>query len=1043
MFLLLVNLMTSPCYRIKPSARILCAVILLCLGMFCATPAGAQNLVSTEMDPLVVQEIQYANILKGWGMPDLSLVVLGRIKDPAAKVKIKVLELENLIYVGKWEEVRARIAAVPDQAGQEALALKLALADGYYAWGKYDEAQKLYDEFLSKFPDGPPDALKEFFLNSAYKYAQMLILMGNKLGAVSTYEKLVLTKPEKAVERQIKGEMAELMVTLLEQPDAKIPDRDAFRKKLDKVVGDLFWLQDLWFAKAIVLRAHLQIMDGQIDKAMQIIDDYRPQLEEMDQILKDEEEKTGQPMTKLSPMAECRYLLGTVLKAEADKIIAAGGNKEKVKELLVGRKIKREKLEYRTDGALQHFIKVFIQYPNTPWAPDAGNEAKNLQTLLETDFGAKIDIDVGPEQWAKVEKAQFTEARSLFNQNQFEPAIKAYVKVLNLFPESETGVSALAELARCFVEMKDDIMFDVTSHYIAERFGRNRRYFTKAGDEVLKLAGFMDQLKLPEKHDDLMTVYFSKCPGHPAVPVMIMKRADKKLEAKDYEGAASDYQLVEDNYADSIVYESALNKRSICLFELDRKIEGIKTLTKFIGMLEKKPTPDTALLSSKFRLAQMYRKLDKKYIPTAFKYYKEVVDLMEDKANPAHETLNKDETNRELYEAAIFYQGVCYVSLDQPPQNVKAYRLQAIKFFDDLVGRYPKSKFGPQCLLQVGTLYTVLENSDKAGEYLKRLEKEYPDSEEAANSKFLYANALMDMGKTKEAGKVFAEMFKGDGKYSEKQILAAGVALLDQKRYEIALQAFEKLRNSKDEGMAQRVLIGLGECYYETGSRDKAVEILEEMLKKFPNTGHTPLAATIMSKAYGDLAMDESDSSKRFKLFNEAVKSEKTVRKYQTAEDDQKLSDLRVGRILKKKAAAEEKFGDAEKAREYKGKAAASLQTIIMFTDAKNTVLSKVIEDAYAESIPLLLDLEMWREAFDSCEKYVADFPQGKYVVEVRSWRNKANVRLATMGDAGAPEEESTVQDLVPIDMDEGENASESPQEEPGNPAGEVPVAEE
>jgi tetratricopeptide (TPR) repeat protein len=668
--------------------------------------------------------------------------------------------------------------------------------------------------------------------------------------------------------------------------------------------------------------------------------------------------------------------------------------------------------------------------------------------MLERDFGASINVDVGPEQWAKVEKAQFQEARSLFNQNQYERAISAYLKVLNLFPESETGVAALGELSRSYVELKDDLMFDVTSHYLAERFGRHRNFFIKAGDITLQLAAYMKQLGAPDKYDILMDLYFKKCPRHPSVPVMIMKRGDEKFTKEDYEGAAQDYQLVEENYSDSVVYENALNKRAICLFELDKKVEGIKALTKYIKLLEDKEVPDTELLSAKFRLAQMYRKLDKKYIPTAFKYYQEVITLMENKENRFHDSLNKVEANIKIYEACLFYQGMCYVLLDKPEKNIKAYRLQAIKFFDAMVKKYPKSEFAPQCLLQIGTLYAVLEDAKQAGIYLKQLQKDYPDSEEAANSDYLYADALMKMGRMKQAVEVFDKMLASEGKYSDKQIYVAAAALLEQKRYEISLKAFQKLRNTKETSMTQRVLLGLGESYYGTGQQQKAIEVLEEMLQKFDKTGHTPTAATFLSKAYGDIAMEEGDAQKRKLLFNSAVKHEKTVRKYQKTEEAKKESDLRVGLILKKKALAEEKFGNEEAAKEYKGKAAASLQTIIMFTDAKLPGMANVLQEAYRESVPLLAELEMWREVMEAADQYMRDFPApaGKYTSEMRSLRNKAKVRAATMGES-LEDEEEYAEDVEAIpDVDDEPDGGEAqpdaaPEEAPAEKPAETPAA--
>ena len=55
---------------------------------------------------------------------------------------------------------------------------------------------------------------------------------------------------------------------------------------------------------------------------------------------------------------------------------------------------------------------------------------------------------------AAVEKAQFTFARGLFNQQQFKKAIPAYIDVLNLFPEGETPVSDAPDIPPVVVKAK-------------------------------------------------------------------------------------------------------------------------------------------------------------------------------------------------------------------------------------------------------------------------------------------------------------------------------------------------------------------------------------------------------------------------------------------------------------------------------------------------------------------------------------------------------------------------------------------------------------
>jgi hypothetical protein len=108
----------------------------------------------------------------------------------------------------------------------------------------------------------------------------------------------------------------------------------------------------------------------------------------------------------------------------------------------------------------------------------------------------------------------------------------------------------------------------------------------------------------------------------------------------------------------------------------------------------------------------------------------------------------------------------------------------------------------------------------------------------------------------------------------------------------------------------------------------------------------------------------------------------------------------------------------------------------VMFTEPKTAELGNIIQEAYMESIPLLAELEMWRDVVEGVTKYLEDFPapKGKYTSQMRSLRNKAKVRMATMDNPEGDEEE-LAEDLVPILYDkngdviepEGEPAATTP----------------
>jgi tetratricopeptide (TPR) repeat protein len=283
----------------------------------------------TERDRLIEEELDYITGLQEWGLPDYAQLVIEKFKEkyPDAMAKIRVAELRGLLAVGDFEKVKQTIARQPDPNAQETWAMKLALADGYYAWGKYAEAQGIYEAFLNRFPSGPGEALNDFYRDSVYKYAQMLMLMGKDKAALDAYKALLRAKLERHIERQIKGEMAELMIKLGE---AAGPGGGGYYAEAEKIANDLLWVQDLWFGRGIVFLAHIRMLEGKPDEATKLIDDYYDDLMAIHNALV--EQSGEEDLTRLSPMAQCRYMLGSMMLEEAEKLIKNGGTRERLSE---------------------------------------------------------------------------------------------------------------------------------------------------------------------------------------------------------------------------------------------------------------------------------------------------------------------------------------------------------------------------------------------------------------------------------------------------------------------------------------------------------------------------------------------------------------------------------------------------------------------------------------------------------------------------------------------------------------------------------------
>ena len=255
---------------------------MLSAGVFLVNMAVTANLQAAYTDKEVNERLQYAEGLTNLGMPDYAgkvLAVLG--SDP----RVLAIRIKVLCQTARWDEIDAIINSQPDPDSDASWVMKLTKADGLYASGKYDDAKKQYKAYFARYSGEIPASVKPFYLESAYKFSQMLLLLGDLQGAVAAYESALKGKPDKEVARQMKSDLAEVLMRLAEESEG--PERGAYLAKAEKIAEDLLWVQDLWFAKAIVYKAHAMILRGDIDGAMELFDFYKPDLIAIDKGLAD------------------------------------------------------------------------------------------------------------------------------------------------------------------------------------------------------------------------------------------------------------------------------------------------------------------------------------------------------------------------------------------------------------------------------------------------------------------------------------------------------------------------------------------------------------------------------------------------------------------------------------------------------------------------------------------------------------------------------------------------------------------------------------
>ncbi|MEI7947001.1 MAG: tetratricopeptide repeat protein [bacterium] len=979
---------------------------------------------SPESDPkqtAIKQEMEYIRLLQTLlRMPDFADMVIQDLKRnyPEAALQLRVVELEGMLSQGKFAEVKAIVDARPDVNSAETWGMRLALGDGYYTFDKYGEAKAIYDAFFKQYEKPPPE-LETFYWKSAYKYAQMMLRLKQDRPALESYRRMLKQKLEPHVERQARAEMAELMVGIADDT------KDAAEKKTlladaDKVVDALLWSQDIWFGKAVVLKAHVKLISGKVEEAQKMVENYMPQLKQIHEaLLKEEKQQNVTGLVRMSPMAECRYLLGVMLYDEARKLMKTTGyDQEKVKSLLFGAKGPDGK-QRAGNGAFNHFINVFVQYPESQWAADAGTRVEEIKEIVKKDFGTVIQIPISPEQWAKMREKQFSEARVLFNQGQFGKAVDALLNVVNRFASMPETIPALGDLARSYIALQDDWGADVVTGHLAEQFCRNRQLQESAGNELLRVAEYYGERKMDQKRNQIYDAYVRNYRDHSLAPSMLMRFGEQAFHQQDYGTALGYYGQIASAYTNSPQYFYALNRTAQIYEESGNHTNAMKTLSEFIEQTELRGRPGPELVSAKFRLALGQKNMaiaalraDTESDPTdrmrdllkVAASFEQLAKALSDPNNTYGRTAADRERNNAVLESALFNKAYCLQLVTKPADKLEVLQRMAVDGYLDLVTRFPKSKYAPGAMMQAGSIRSLAGDSANANTLFERLRKEYPESAEAKNVLFEMGRRFLDMGYRAQAVETFKKMFVEQGSYKDAQVLVAGQELLKAKEYDLAGQAFDRVATTtKDQSLRISAQLGKSEVQIIREQYTTAIPVLTNLVAALKGSSRLVDVNLLLSRAASEQGMREQDSDKRLDAFNTAVVAMKTVKIYRTNLLERASTDMEVGRLLTRKARAEEKFGGSVAVRKYKGQAIAAYQSLLMSSDPANVIIRPVLEDAYHECLPLLADIKRWQDLVDDCNAYLDAFPNGKYATDIRNLKNQASIEISTGGGAKTP----------------------------------------
>ncbi len=1016
---------------------------LLAVGFWCGVACAQENagevaapeLTDAERaaEAAAANEVRFAEALLDAGLSVYADMIIddGLKAYPKSAAQFKAVRTGVMLRQGKLQEVLSQINALPNPDSADAWAQRLTVAAYFYSAQKYADADKLYKAFFDKFKKPAPDMIV-MYRDAAYYYVQLLLLAKRDMEALNTYKLLLGVPMSKDDLRVMMSETASLAVRLAEGTKDEKTKKELLTYA-EGLVDKLLWGSDLQFGNAVVLKANIAMQRGDVAKAQSMVEEYKGTLEELHNGLKEADPDGKKGWLRASPMSSCRYLLGVMLMNEAQKEIdkGAAANDDRIKDLYLGDRVQGAKTR-NGSGAFNHFFNVFIRYPQSQFAVEAGKKSEEIRQIIKERYGVELKTQVTPEQLAIVRQQQFAGASVLFSENNYQQAAELYERVLTTFPDAPESVPALANLAMCYIEMstnddKYEILADTVAGHLAERFSADPKLSRLAGELVRQIAQRYDSIKKPEKSNETLELFVKFYPDHPSAASIAIIAADRMVENQQFEPAVAAYQAIANQYKGQPFGDAALSKIVGVYESLNDFTNQLKALDVYAGVLNarkddnRKPGRDMAIVL--FKKAELLRNqssnLSKeayneadaakktelmteslKLSVEAIRGYNDLAKELE-KPNNAYESSAEDRTkNEELREASLFLAALSYAQL-QPPkaEQIPALRQRAIDGFQNFIKQFPKSEFAPKALLQIGTLYTSLKDVEKSKLALDQLQKNYPDSPEAKNSIPRLASALIEMGLRGEGVAEYRRMLEPGGKFTDAQYLAAGQAMAGAREYELALQAFDKALAATQKGSAVSMQVSLeqAKCHLKLKRPDQAHKVLDAFLKDNSKTTLALDANELLLDVISAEIENEMDDAKRNEYMKQATDVFRWLKQYRKTNDDFAELDLRAGNLMKGKMLAERKLKKDQAADISCGKAITAYQTLIMrFQAVPSPRIGAVLQEAYHEALPLMMGEKKWEGVVEDGEAYLRLFPAGKYVTDIRNWVAQAKIEVGT-----------------------------------------------
>lgn len=909
-------------------------------------------------------EADFASGLVDLRFPDYAQKVVDRMvaqygaatKADESRVRIKIMT-----STGNFKEAREIVDKMP--AGTpETMAMKLTLADQLYNWGKLKESRELYEAFFKQYPEGPAADQQRFYSESAYRYAQMCKRVGDFTNTVQAYRYVLRSKfEEQDLEYQIQTEACETMVQLATKMEAG-PAQTALLDEAMKLATKVQWCgnEKIWFWRTVVVVAHIEVIKGNKESALKIIKGNMAGLDAAEELLRKDKE-----LMKLSPMSECRYLMGSL-------------NEETGRDLLEKNSVDAGKKSLK--DALVHYFTVIMKYPSSSWAMDARKRIEGIVRLSKSRGWPTPKLPTIDN--SKFAAEQLTEARLLFQNNDFQNAAEKYREVLNVYYDRPDMVSAVGELARCYIEVETTeknypYYSRAVAGYIADRYCTSTNLYNEAGDTLLLVANAFETRGDRDSAEQVLDAFFDKYNNHKRAVGAVLHRASFALKATNYVAALKYYQMVAEKYTNSARAVDAIGLTAACYARLGDHTNAIVWYSNYVVKLPWSIEQAIAIR----QLGDEYQQIGRP-VP-AINEYNRLAYFLTTRGDKIENSPENQLKKNELLEWALFQKGACYSRLKTPPDRVGYYQSNAISSYVEFLNKFPKSEErAPRVMGSVAMLYYVQGKSKECDDMFQRLKETWPTNEYTRDITAIRVDNLLQLGRTNDAIRVASTMLDKPEAYKPEQFYRIANIMLDASMFEESAKAFTHTRLTTNSNMWQLATLGLGRSLFGMGKHEDAIKPVEELLARNRRSAYTLEANLLLSRCYAEAGKKEGDPEKRKAWFNKSIVAMNKVRKL-------------IGNDKVALFEAELELAAIQLLKEDKSGAAATYLRVFMFGDSADPRQRTLMETAFELGTPILKDLEKYDDVRENCETYSKQFPTGRAIGRAKDWLAWANARMA------------------------------------------------